>query len=44
MQDLLKNKFKIGGDAAAAAGPVGSQCASIDGLEAGSGVAYLFPQ
>jgi lipid-binding SYLF domain-containing protein len=25
LQDLLKNKFKIGGDASAAAGPVGRQ-------------------
>ena len=31
MQDLLKNKFKIGGDASAAAGPVGrSGTASTD--------------
>ena len=32
-QDLLKNKFKIGGDASAAAGPVGRNGQRGDGLE-----------
>jgi SH3 domain-containing YSC84-like protein 1 len=43
-QDLLKNKFKIGGDASAAAGPGGARRNSVDGLEDECGVAQLFAQ
>jgi lipid-binding SYLF domain-containing protein len=43
MQDLLKDKFKIGGDAAAAAGPVG-KCSGIYRLRAWSGASDLLTQ
>jgi lipid-binding SYLF domain-containing protein len=36
MQDLLKSKFKIGGDAAAAAGPVGRNAAAATSLNMGA--------
>ena len=41
MQDLLKNKFKIGGDASAAAGPVGRAGPGVDRLEDERGTAEL---
>ena len=41
MQDLLKDKFKIGGDASAAAGPVGRARRCLDGLEDERGTPQL---
>ena len=44
MQDLLKSKFKIGGDAAATAGPVGLNAQASTRLEDECRTAYLLAQ